>query len=680
MTNQLRPPAWGAIFTRVEEHEDNLALYVNTARQLDPPERRKYNKRLKRLEIELGLRPAPLIGAPEIIHTGALDAFHHRQILKEEFDRLLAMARMADDADAKRSARRRLRQIQRQAALLAKQIEPARATINEYRRVQARLLEHAEAIRVEGELAAARQQMKREISHFGRKLVETWTRLGYRNEYHVKNKRRIERIKLERAWASEDVIYYKIAISKLTIFGSTVAVLPDKVRAADLVSLKSCLELEAATERPVFSPHNGPEQHGENQPFDNGVYIAVCRLDHPGGLPKHQHLSEVLKLYPNDRRQRGEIILPVGVRRGRMQNWAVIGNSSPHFMVNGLTGSGKTTVFKSWLATCIQMHSPDEVRFLVTDLKRGGDFRELAKAPHVLRDVITTPQELRNELGRVIQLLRQRQELIGRVAKDINDYNRKVNKPGDRLPRLVLLIDEYSETRSLGDPKEVKEDIDAVVDAVARLGRSCGIHLWIGNQQPYGHSMPNTVKGNITYHLTGFQMTPGASMSTVGDNSATKLDKIPGRMRVNSGVEIYDVQMPDCTDEDIRHALQAAAYWRTPAPFDWSDLPPDDEPSAESVAINEAVERVNCPVFGIPEMVDYALNHMAGSLAARTMFEQLQSEIEINIRDLETLRNQLVEQGSIEHYGVEYAVVQNGRGWRLEKRSELIHANGHSVE
>lgn len=665
----VQTPRWGSVFVDQYLSPENLAIINEGAKRLE-------HRRLKQLRhIENECRfvlygepiPAPSLLArmfsskqteplPQYLKYD--DAVEQYELCRSYHAQLKALLAESVGVKAKRIYRR-MEQVKQRALILMEYIEVARVWKKRLLYADARLTEHTTAIQFERELDRDRRGMRSEATYFKNQLISAWARMGYKHEIISGKSKHVDKVKIEHIWAAEDELIFKIAVSRITLFGSINSRLPERVKAYDLIKPETLRELEAALERPVYSPHNTPGDYGSNASFENGAYICVARVDHRGGLSDYISWSSQMKHYPND--QRHKFPLPLGLKRGRKLNWGQIDNKSPHYMFNGLTGSGKTNAIVGCIATLISNHSPDEIRFILTDLKRGGNFRQFKDIPHnAIQDIIFTTQQLKEVLGRVWVLLYERLETIGAVAVDIDEYNAKMPSAA-RLPRLLIVIDEYSETLQLTDDKEVKKSIDAVVDSVARLGRAGGIHLMLGNQQPYSDVVPKQVKGNITYHLTGYQMTLGASMSAVGDKSATELDKHPGRMIANTGKDKFEVQLPHCTNDDIDRSVKIANEWAEANPF---ELP--------TVADDEAVQQaIMTPQFTKHKLVEIALNEHSGIIATRKIFDTHGARYDVSLRAMERIRDEIVADGEIESGGVRYSVDKYGKGYRLTQ----IHEN-----
>jgi len=660
-TNDQNPltivvPRWGNVFTYDGIAPDNLELIneEDRARRLTRAERKTINRSKKELERLLRDNQYQTIRARYDVCVGRFRELKQKR------------AAMDDVPDTLLHQMKRWKQ---RGAQEYEKLEPLKKYAARLRYLERREVEHEAALQFEARERADRDQMLREVSHYANRIQERYAQLKFREDITRGDKHIRYVVEFEDCVVTEDEIIFKIDVSRVTLFGSSRNRLPDGVRVRELVKRETLDELAAACERPIWSPHNEQEAGGFNMDFSNGAWIVISRLEMRHSVPKYIELRHLMAKYRQV--DRHKFPMPFGVRRGRKINWGYINNSSPHFMINGLTGSGKTNVIVGCVTTLIQMNSPDEIRLVMTDLKRGGDFRPFASAPHNLMDgIIFTPRDLEETLQRLTALLYIRQDRIGQIAVDIGEYNKLV--PYDRqLARVLVIIDEYSETKDLGGDKTVKLAIDRYVNSIARLGRAAGIHLMIGNQQPYQENIPSEVKANITYHLTGYQMTLGASFSTVGNNSATKLEKLPGRMMVNTGVEIFETQQALVTPEDINHALETARHWPTPRPFDWP-----------GIEISEGIiEQYQPQEFNLDTLAAIAIEEFDGSLSQHRIYQYARNnEFEISRPAIAKMIKSLALLKSITYQGKLYNVEVYGHGWRLVGEKIKTTGNGRYTD
>ncbi|MFC4533529.1 FtsK/SpoIIIE domain-containing protein [Sphaerisporangium dianthi] len=157
----------------------------------------------------------------------------------------------------------------------------------------------------------------------------------------------------------------------------------------------------------------------------------------------------------------------------------------PHALVAGTTGSGKSELLQTLVATLAVVNRPDEMTFVLVDYKGGSAFAECADLPHTVGLVTDLDTHLveRALVSLGAELRRREQVLAEAGAKDIEDYLDKRARGGDvlsPLPRLLLVIDEFASMA-----RELPDFISGLVN-IAQRGRSLGIHLVLATQRPSG--------------------------------------------------------------------------------------------------------------------------------------------------------------------------------------------------
>ncbi|MFJ9029476.1 FtsK/SpoIIIE domain-containing protein [Streptomyces sp. NPDC102274] len=157
----------------------------------------------------------------------------------------------------------------------------------------------------------------------------------------------------------------------------------------------------------------------------------------------------------------------------------------PHALIAGTTGSGKSELLQTLVATLAVVNRPDEMTFVLVDYKGGSAFAECADLPHTVGLVTDLDTHLvERALVSLGAELRRRETLLARAsAKDIEDYLDKRFRGGNvlpALPRLLLVIDEFASM-----VRELPDFISGLVN-IAQRGRSLGIHLVLATQRPTG--------------------------------------------------------------------------------------------------------------------------------------------------------------------------------------------------
>ena len=199
-------------------------------------------------------------------------------------------------------------------------------------------------------------------------------------------------------------------------------------------------------------------------------------------------------------------------------------------MFTGISGSGKSNAMRAMVSAIIEKQDPNDINFAFVDLKKQGDFREFETAPHCIKSgdkgVLTEINEVVDILQRVRTEMHLRQKRIGQVANNLIDYNKRV-QPAHRMPRIVIVFDEYANTRRSRYSDEANI-IDDICIEIGQVGRAAGISLWIGIQQPRRDNMPSALRDNITTQFVGHQANVGAAQSVTGNRDSLKLEDVPG--------------------------------------------------------------------------------------------------------------------------------------------------------
>jgi len=157
----------------------------------------------------------------------------------------------------------------------------------------------------------------------------------------------------------------------------------------------------------------------------------------------------------------------------------------PHGLVAGTTGSGKSELLQTLIASLALSNRPDELTFVLVDYKGGAAFGPCARLPHTVGMVTDLDGTLvERALASLHAELSRREAVLAEVsAKDIGDHRRLVGTPsGPRkaLPRLVIVVDEFASL-----VEELPDFVGGLV-GIAMRGRSLGVHLVLATQRPEG--------------------------------------------------------------------------------------------------------------------------------------------------------------------------------------------------
>ncbi|GAA4109522.1 hypothetical protein GCM10022415_02730 [Knoellia locipacati] len=211
-------------------------------------------------------------------------------------------------------------------------------------------------------------------------------------------------------------------------------------------------------------------------------------------------------------------------RLGRLagQPWAVdLAADGPHLLVGGTTGSGKSELLRTLVASLALECSPEDVSFVLVDYKGGSAFGDCARLPHTVGLVTNLDDGLaRRALVSLGAEIDRRESLLATSgARDFDDHRRR----GGALPRLVLVIDEF---RMLAE--ELPDFVDGMV-SLAAVGRSLGLHLVLATQRPAG-AVTADISANVNLRIAMRVRDVADSTDVIGAPEAARISPDrPGR-------------------------------------------------------------------------------------------------------------------------------------------------------
>ncbi len=241
-----------------------------------------------------------------------------------------------------------------------------------------------------------------------------------------------------------------------------------------------------------------------------------------------------------------ELVIPIG-RSGAQRNQELrLGSGTrQHTLIAGRTGSGKSTLLHVIISAATLWHSPDELELYLIDFKKGVEFKAYTggRVPHVRAVAIESDREFGlSVLKRLDDELVKRGELFRQIgAQDIASARKLA--PQEKLPRVLLLIDEFQEFFTEDD--EVSSEATLLLDRLVRQGRAFGVHVVLGSQTLAGaYSLARSTLGQIGVRIA-LQCSEGDSYLILGeDNNAARLLERPGEAIYNNAGGLVEGNSP----------------------------------------------------------------------------------------------------------------------------------------
>lgn len=205
-------------------------------------------------------------------------------------------------------------------------------------------------------------------------------------------------------------------------------------------------------------------------------------------------------------------------------------NKTPHLLVAGATGSGKSVCINSMLVSILMRTKPDEVKLVLVDPKKV-ELSIYNGVPHLLTPVVTDPRKANIVLKKIVAEMDRRYDLFEQSGtKNIAGYNTyidKKNKTKDeygqikKMPYIVVIIDELADLMLVA-AKEVEDSIMRIT----QMARAAGIHLIVATQRPSTDVITGVVKANIPSRIS-FSASSSIDSRTILD--MTGAEKLLGK-------------------------------------------------------------------------------------------------------------------------------------------------------
>ena len=209
--------------------------------------------------------------------------------------------------------------------------------------------------------------------------------------------------------------------------------------------------------------------------------------------------------------------------------WCEI-NKTPHLLVAGSTGSGKSVCINSIIVSILMRAKPDEVKLVLVDPKKV-ELSMYNGVPHLLAPVVTDPKKANIALKKIVVEMERRYDVFSESGtKNIAGYNTYVEKKNETLPEgeklrkipyIVVIIDELADLMLVA-AKEVEDSIMRIT----QMARAAGIHLIVATQRPSTDVITGVVKANIPSRIS-FAVSSSIDSRTILD--MTGAEKLLGK-------------------------------------------------------------------------------------------------------------------------------------------------------
>ncbi len=266
-------------------------------------------------------------------------------------------------------------------------------------------------------------------------------------------------------------------------------------------------------------------------------------------------LREILESFPANK-EKSKLMVALGKN--------IMGNSifceidkTPHLLVAGATGSGKSVCINCIIASLLMRTKPSEVKLVLVDPKKV-ELSMYNGVPHLLIPVVTDPRKANDALKRIVREMEDRYDKFSdKGVKNISTYNEWVDKQNETLteedkishmPYIVVIVDELADLMLVAS-KEVEDSIMRIT----QMARAAGIHLIIATQRPSTDVITGVIKANIPSRIA-FAVSSNIDSRTILDQSGAEKLLGKGDMLFSPMGDITPVRVQGAyvSDEDLQ--------------------------------------------------------------------------------------------------------------------------------
>ncbi|MCY4623882.1 MAG: DNA translocase FtsK [Chloroflexi bacterium] len=193
----------------------------------------------------------------------------------------------------------------------------------------------------------------------------------------------------------------------------------------------------------------------------------------------------------------------------------------PHLLIAGSTGSGKSVCMNTIICSLMMQCTPMDLQMYLVDPKRV-ELTAYNGLPHLTAPVLVEVDQAVPALHALIAEMQHRyKKFEARGARNIATFNGKLVRGEERMPYLMLVIDELADLMMTASG-----DVEHALCRLAQLGRATGIHLVVATQRPSVDVLTGLIKANFPSRMS-FAVSSQVDSRTVLDSVGA--EKLLGR-------------------------------------------------------------------------------------------------------------------------------------------------------
>ena len=175
-----------------------------------------------------------------------------------------------------------------------------------------------------------------------------------------------------------------------------------------------------------------------------------------------------------------------------------------HCLIAGTTGSGKTELARTLIASLVMHQRPRDVQLALFDPKAHG-FVAFTRVPHLLFPIVSDPEAM-----------------LGRLSYLVAEMERRDRDRIER-PRIVIVVDELADVLQSCGPA-----VEGLLTRLVQRGRSAGLSVVACTQKPTARAVGTLMRANFPVRLVG-RVTSADDARVAAGVGGTGAEKLAGR-------------------------------------------------------------------------------------------------------------------------------------------------------
>ncbi len=266
-------------------------------------------------------------------------------------------------------------------------------------------------------------------------------------------------------------------------------------------------------------------------------------------VPNDQREAVTIKeLLSNENFKNTSFKIPICIGKDISGNIEVIDLSkTPHLLVAGTTGSGKSVFINTLLASILYKFSPEDLRLILIDPKmlELSVYNDIA---HLLTPVVTEPKKAILALKWVCKEMERRYSLMNEEnTRSLEGFN---EKSSEKLPYIVVFIDEMADLMMAAG-----KEVEHYVQRLAQMARACGIHLVMATQRPSVDIITGSIKANFPSRISFQVASKYDSRTVLGEIGAEQLLGNGDMLMSKNGGNIIRYQSAFISDNEVNKLI-----------------------------------------------------------------------------------------------------------------------------